>query len=93
MGDFTDLGEVYFSQMASANVWSFAQQINSGARIEYVRAVDEFRMTPANSNRIYTFARKKVQGSEGRFYICDVRNLARGTAQNRVLIQAVNENL
>ena len=93
VGDFADLGEVYFSEMASANVLSFAQQINSGANIEYKRDVDEFHMTPATGERTYRFARKKVEGSEGRFYICDVRNLTRKSASNMVMLQTVDENL
>ena len=91
VGDFADLGEVYFSENASANVLSFAQQVNSGAKIEYRPEKDEFRMRSGTSGSLYVFARKDVEGSEGRFYTCDVRRLAQPPCQ--VLVQTVDENM
>lgn len=35
VGDFNELGEVFYSDKASANILSFAAMSDSGARIEY----------------------------------------------------------
>ena len=62
-------------------------------------------MTPANSTNVYSFCRKNIPGSKGRFYCCDVRTmissngksaggLARAIrAPEMALVQTVQQNL
>jgi Zinc knuckle len=72
-GTFRDIGTVYFNECASANILSFAMQVDSGADITYDKSTDRFTMIPASGSSMYYFARKELAGSEGRFYICDTR--------------------
>jgi hypothetical protein len=66
--DFTAKGEtideegqfdeaVYYSDKATANILSFASQIDEGAAIDYGKFTDDFTSQPANDKRINTFAR------------------------------------
>jgi hypothetical protein len=67
---------VYFGECASANILSFAMQVDSGADITYDKATDRFSMIPASGSSVYYFGRKVVAvGSEGPFYICDTRSM------------------
>ena len=72
-----------------ANILSFAWQIDSGASIRYDHLRDCFTLQPKNSKRIYRFGRKRVVGSEGRFYSCDWRDVEHGKA----LVTTVVEDL
>ena len=42
VGDFSEFGEVYYSESATANILPFASQVNSGAKIRYNIDMDEF---------------------------------------------------
>lgn len=90
IADFGDFGEVYFSESASANILSFASQINSGADITYNKTADAFVLKPANSDNTYIFGRKNVPGSAGRFYVCDLKS---EETSDRALVQTVSENM
>ena len=79
-GDFGELGRVYYSEAASANILSFASQVDSGAEIRYDHNHDVFTLQPRNSSNIYQFGRKDISGSEGRFYSCDWREVIGDTA-------------
>ena len=92
VGDFSDLGEVYFCENASANVLSFAQQINAGSKIEYESNRDQFELRSKSSGKTYVFARKNVKGSEGRFYTYDTRSEFE-LAPDAAMVQTVEENL
>ena len=69
------MGRVYYSEAASANILSFASQVDSGASIRYDHNDDVFTLQPRNSSNIYRFGRKDIAGSEGRFYSCDWREV------------------
>jgi hypothetical protein len=56
-GDFSDIGTVYCSDSASANILSFASQIDAGAYISYDKMADRFVMTPAGGSNTYLFGR------------------------------------
>ena len=71
-GEFSDIGTLYFS---SANIPSFALQVDSGADVRYNQKCNSFTLKPANSKLIYSFCRLKVPGSIGRFYSCDTRSM------------------
>jgi hypothetical protein len=90
IADFGDFGTVYFSRSATANILSFASQINAGADISYEKRHDKFVLIPAHSTKRYEFRRKDVGGSDGRFYVCDldVREV-----RERAMVQTVSENL
>jgi hypothetical protein len=74
-GEFSDVGTVYFSDLASANILSFASQIDAGADISYDKRADTFVMTPAGGRNTYLFGRKQANGIEGRLYTCDIRTM------------------
>ena len=88
-GNFGEFGTVYYSGAESANILSFASQVDSGADIRYDHLSDCFTLQPKGSTRTYRFGRKRVVGSEGRFYFCDWRKVER----DRALVTTVTENL
>jgi hypothetical protein len=92
VGDFREFGTVYYSEHSSANILSFASQVNAGADINYDKVLDKFTLTPAKSNTTYVFGRKDVAGSEGRFYVCDLREMELADNE-QVYVQTVSENL
>ena len=73
---------------ASANVLSFASQVDSGAAVRYSHNGDCFTLQPRNSTIVYRFGRKDVPGSEGRFYSCDWREVMKESA----LVATVESN-
>ena len=79
-GEYGEFGTVYYIGAASANILSFTSQIDSGASIRYDHLRDCFTFQPKKSKRIYRFGRKRVVGSEGRFYSCDWRDVEHGKA-------------
>ena len=89
IGNFHELGNVYYSEGAAANIISFASQVNAGSNISYDSIADEFLLIPPAGKKRYTFKRKNVRGSENRFYICDVGSVGSET----VLVQTVQDNL
>ena len=88
-GDFGEFGTVYYSGDASANVLSFASQVDAGATIRYEHEEDCFTLQPKDSDNIYRFGRKTLPGSEGRFYSCDWRSIESETA----MVTTVEQNL
>lgn len=90
-GDFEDVGTVYFNETTSANILSFASQIDAGADISYDKDGDRFVMTPAGGRKTYYFGRKPVGGSEGRFYVCDTRSMI--VPRETALVQTVEGNM
>ena len=104
-GDFNEIGTVFVSEKASANILSFAAQVDSGATVEYDQLNDRFLMTPANSDNTYSFCRKNIAGTEGRFYCCDVRSMINKRSRappatkevagvrEQAMVQTVQENL
>ena len=74
-GDFEDIGKVYFSAEATANILSYAVMVDEGNSVSYNQLQDRFELRPVGSNLVYSFCRKNVRGSEGRFYCCDVRSM------------------
>ena len=87
-GDFGELGTVFYSESASANILSFASQVDAGAAITYDTLADHFTLQPKGSEQIYRFGRKQIEGSEGRFYSCDWRDVDTEAA----LVTTVVEN-
>ena len=108
-GEFNEIGTVFVSEKASANILSFAAQVDSGAEMSYDSKFDRFIMKPAGSDNCYSFGRKNISGSEGRFYCCDVRTMigkeptlypepasfgiSPAGAKHRALIQTIDENM
>lgn len=97
--DFCDVGVVYYSDEASANILSMAAMVDVGAAITYDQSENRFTLRPRGSESIYTFCRRNVPGSEGRFYVCDVKTMvsSRATAhpaeKDRVNVVTVSDNL
>lgn len=96
-GDFGEVGPVYYSQRATANILSFAAMVDRGADIRYSNSDGRFTLQPRGSSNIYSFSRSPVPGSEGRFYVCDVESIVkRVPTQHRgemVLVNTVSENM
>ena len=66
-GDFGEVGPVYYSKRATANILSFAARVDRGADIQYSQIDERFTLQPRGSPNIYSFCRRPVTGSEGRF--------------------------
>ena len=98
-GDFGEVGPVYFSQGATANILSFAAMVDRGADIRYDHAAGRFSLQPAGSLNIYSFCRQPVPGwcERRSFYVCDVRSMVRATPRNhsiqRALMTTVSDNM
>jgi hypothetical protein len=75
VGDLGDVGVVYYCPEASANILSFAAMSDAGADIRYNAKHGRFTMKPRGSNKIYSFCRQDIPGSDGRFYVCDTRTM------------------
>ena len=88
-GEFGEFGTVFYSGDASANILSFASQVDAGANIRYDHLNDCFTLQPKGSNNVYRFGRKTVPGSEGRFYSCDWRSVEAESA----MVTTVEQNL
>ena len=88
-GDFGEFGTVFYSGDASANILSFAAQVDAGAIIRYDHLQDCFTLQPKGSMRVYRFGRKSIPGSGGRFYSCDWRSVDVETA----MVTTVEQNL
>ena len=89
-GSFIDIGKVYYSRNASANILSMSALVDAGAEIHYDQKENSFSLTPANSQNTYHFSRRDAPGSEGRFYVCSARSMMRS---EHVMIDTVEENL
>ena len=76
-GDFDDVGKVYYSDESTANILSPAVMVDQGNDIRYDRKFDRLELRPAGSKKIYSFCRKNVKGSEGRFYCCDLNTMVK----------------
>ena len=76
-GDFGDVGKVYYSDESTANILSCAMMVDEGNDVRYNQQFDRFELRPANSKKIYSFCRKNIPGSEGRFYCCDVNTMVK----------------
>jgi hypothetical protein len=54
--------------------------------------LDHFTLTPAHSSKTFIFGRKDVSGSEGRFYVCDLKQMVTKNSKH-VCVQTVSKNL
>ena len=98
VGRLGDIGDVYYCPAAAANILSFATMCDAGADIKYEPEYGRFTMRPKGSKNIYSFCRQDIPGSEGRFYVCDTRNMIsdRPTFHPKMesaLVATVTENL
>ena len=96
-GDFGEVGPVYFSRKATANILSFAAMVDRGADIRYDQAAGRFTLQPKGSKLIYSFCRQPVPGSSGRFYVCDVASMVKTSptqhSEEMVLVNTVGDNM
>ena len=74
-GDFGEIGPVYFSRGATANILSFAAKADSGADISCDHETGCFILRPAGSTTKYSFSRQDLPGSTGRFYVWDASGM------------------
>lgn len=74
-GDFCVVGVVYYSDKASANILSMAAIVDARAAISYDQIENRFTLKPRGSEIVYSFCRRNIPGSEGRFYVCDVKTM------------------
>ena len=98
-GDFNDVGKVYFSAEATANILSYAVMVDEGNKVLYDQDNDRFELRPIGSKLVYSFCRKNVSGSEGRFYCCDVKSMVKKRATvypaivDHAFIETEHENM
>ena len=96
-GDFGEVGPVYFSQGSTANILSFAAMVDRGADIKYDQKEGRFTLQPKGSRNIYSFCRQQIPGSNGRFYVCDVRSMVRAVPTQHpaamALVSTVSANM
>ena len=83
---------MFYSDKASANILSFASQIDAGASITYNQDNDSFTMIPRSRQTTYTFGRKATTTGESRMYICDTRTMAIPLPNEDAMIQTVDNN-
>ena len=98
VGRFNEFKHVYYSAGATANILSFAAMVGDGAKIQYHHNENRFTLQPSGSESIYSFCRREIPGSEGRFYVCDVRSMVSSKATlhptvEHALVETVTENL
>jgi hypothetical protein len=84
--------------IGSANILSFAAIVDEGAVIEYDHNANRFTLQPSDRNKIYSFCRRDIAGSEGKFYVCDVTHMVgnKPTVHRQMetaYVQTVAENL
>ena len=75
--NFGDIGPVYFSRGATANILSFEAMADSRADISYDHKGGRFTLRPAGSRTTYSFSRQSMPGSIGRFYVWDASSMTR----------------
>ena len=96
-GYFEDIGPVYYSSGATANILSFAAMADSGAEIRYEHEAGCFILRPVGSRATYTFSRQDLPGSAGRFYVYDASDIARQKQSRevieRALVATVHDNM
>jgi Zinc knuckle len=98
VGDMKDIGEVYYSPKATANILSFAAMTDAGAEISYDEKHGRFTMRPKGSENIYSFCRQDKPGCEGKFYVCDTRTMIaqKPTSHPQIdhaMVATVSENM
>ena len=59
--EFGELGTVFYSGSAAANILSFASQVDAGAMIRYDYEMDVFTLPSKGSDRTYRFGRKAAK--------------------------------
>ena len=89
-GQFIDIGRVYYNKNAAANILSMSAMVDSGADVQYDSNSNTFLLKPANSGNTYKFTRRNVDGSEGKFYVCNVKQMVE---PEEIYIDTVAENL
>ena len=97
-GQFGDIGTVYFSKNGSANILSMAALVDAKAKIRYDERANRFTVQMPHSKQIYSFCRKKIPGSESKFYVCNVKTMISNVptshpAEEEALVTTVADNM
>jgi hypothetical protein len=97
-GKFGDIGTVYYSENASANILSMSGLVDSGANVKYDQKQNRFTVQPKGSSKIYSFYRKKIAGNESKFYVCIIDTMVAKFPTNHpkqedTLVTTVAQNL
>jgi hypothetical protein len=98
VGQLGEIGTVFYSPKASANVLSFAAMSDAGATIRFDSNHERFTLQPKGSQNIYSFCRQDIAGSAGRFYVCDTRTMIGPTPtlhtnHEQALVTTVADNM
>ena len=96
-GEFKDVGKVYYSKESTANILSYAVMVDMGNSVSYDQSNDRFLLQPVGSKQVYSFCRKQVEGSENRFYCCNVNSMigSRATsypAEDHAMVETTIDN-
>ena len=97
-GKMGDIGTVYYSKNASANILSMSTLVDSGAIVKYNPKVNRFTVQLRGSSLIYSFCRKNIDGNESKFYVCNMNTMVASIPtshpqQADILVTTVAENM
>ena len=97
-GKMGDIGTVYYSKNASANILSMSTLVDSGAIVKYNPKANRFTVQPRGSSLIYSFCRKNIDGNESKFYVCNMNTMVASIPtshpqQADILVTTVAENM
>ena len=97
-GKMGDIGTVYYSKNASANILSMSTLVDSGAIVKYNPKVNRFTVQLRGSSLIYSFCRKSIDGNESKFYVCNMNTMVASIPtshpqQADILVTTVAENM
>jgi hypothetical protein len=70
-GKLGDIGAVYYSKNASANILSMSSLVDSGTDVKYDPKANRFTVQPKGSSKIYCLCRRNIAGNESKFYVCN----------------------
>jgi hypothetical protein len=97
-GRLGDIGTVYYSKDASANILSMSCLVDSGAKVKYDPKANRFTVQPRRSATIYSFCRKKVNNNDSKFYVCNMDTMVATvptdhSSDAEILVATVAQNM
>jgi hypothetical protein len=97
-GKLGDIGTVYYSKDATANILSMSTLVDSGATVKYYHSANRFTVQPKGSKIIYSFCRKNIPGNESKFYVYNMDSMVNTVptlhpSQEGTFVTTVADNL
>jgi hypothetical protein len=97
-GRLGDIGTVYYSKNATANILSIPNLVDSGDIVKYDSKGNKFTVQPKGNSQIYNFSRRNVAGNDSKFCVCNMDTLFSSAATNyppgeEILVASVAQNM